>query len=139
MLFGSEFVIKRNQHPSNLKDRVRRNQPLRLIGHDDCGTLSRIKFGVLKSTRQRGGSLLEVGIGETGALAIAIRLDQASLIRPAIEGIAERSAETCVLVEIEHSVLISPWRHPSTSLRAGSGTQGKLNSFDSWVAGKHAK
>src|SRR6266705_3628635 len=140
MLFGGQFVIERDKHSSDLKDRVRRNQPLRLISHDDGGTVSGTEFRVLKSTRQGRGSLLEVGISETSALAIAVRLDQASLIGPAIEGIAKRSAETCVLFEIEHSVLISPRRHPSTSLRAGSGTEktGLIHSIPG-SPGKRAK
>src|SRR6266566_1755007 len=133
MLFGCQFVIERDKHTSHLKDRVRGNQPLRLISHDDGGTISRAELRVLKSTRQRRGSLLEVGISKTSALAVAVRLDQASLIRPAIEGIAERSADTCVLIEIEHSVIISPRRHPSTSPGQAPARRRQVVNSTAWL------
>ena len=56
----SQLVIERNKYSANLKNGVRRSQPLRLIGHDDGATVSGIEIGILKSARERRGNLFEI-------------------------------------------------------------------------------
>jgi hypothetical protein len=55
--------------------RKRRNQPFRLIRHDDGGTVSGFELGVLQCPRERQSQFFEVGISETRFLFVAIALD----------------------------------------------------------------
>ena len=105
MLGRGQLVVERNQHAAAIENGIGRNQPLRLIGHDDRGAVAGTELGVLQSARQRQRHFLEVGIGEAGLLAVAVRFDQAGFVRPAVERIAQRRAQTGVLVEIEHEML----------------------------------
>jgi len=87
-MFGwSQFVIERNQHTAAEKNRIGGNQPLRLIGHDDGGAISSFEVGVFEGAAKGTSHRLEVRIGEANFLAIAIGLDQAGFVRPAIKRI----------------------------------------------------
>ena len=64
-MFGwRQFVIERHQHAAAVKNGVRGNQPLRLIGHDDRGAVAGIELGILQRARQRLGNIFEVGVGQ---------------------------------------------------------------------------
>src|SRR5260221_13357619 len=105
VLFRAPHEVEGDQHSSRMENRVRRYQPFRLVGHDDGGAVAGTKLGVLKRARQRQCHLLEIGVSEASAFAVSIRFDQASFVRPAIQGVAKSLAETGVLIEIEHQVL----------------------------------
>jgi len=62
---------------------------LRLIRHDDGGSVTRLKACILQGTRQRQRRFLEIGISQPRAFGIAIRLDETDFIRPAVESIAQ--------------------------------------------------
>ena len=48
MLSRGQLVVERNQHATAEENRIRRDQPFRLIGHDDRGTVPGFEFGILK-------------------------------------------------------------------------------------------
>ena len=74
-----ELVVERNEHTAGEEDRVGRDQPLRLIRHDDRGAIARREAGILQRTSQRMRPLLKFPIRQPFFLALAIRFDQASL------------------------------------------------------------
>src|ERR1051326_2049973 len=106
----SQLVIKRNDHTTRIKNRVRRHQPLRLIRHDYRGTIKGLEIRVLQGSRQRERHVLEVGVSEAAFFLVAIGLDQTRLVRPALDSVAQSFAETVVLAQIEHERSISPQR-----------------------------
>ena len=85
LLVRGELVIHRNENAAAEENRVRGNQPLRLIGHDDRRARAVREAGVLQRARQRQRRFLELAIRETGVFAVAIRFDQAEFVRPAVE------------------------------------------------------
>src|SRR5579864_8817365 len=97
-----QFVVERDEDAATVKDRVGRDQPLRLIGHDDGGAIARRESIFLKSGSERQRGFLELGVGEASFFALAIGLDQASLIGPAVERILQRLAQAGILGEIKH-------------------------------------
>ena len=99
---GGQLVVERNQHAAAVENRIRRDQPLRLIRHDDGGAVAGIEIGVFESARQRQGDLFEIGVGQADFFAIALGFDQADFGGKAVERIAQRRAQACVLAEIEH-------------------------------------
>ena len=106
-MFGrGQLVVERHQHAAAVKDRIGRNQPLRLIRHDDGGAVAGIVIGVLQSAGQRQRNLFEIGIRQADFFAIALRFDQADFGGKAVERIAQRGAQTRVLAEIEHKELL---------------------------------
>src|SRR5947209_2054750 len=102
MLCRSEFVIERNQYSTAIKNRIRRNQPLRLVRHDDRSAISRIEIRILEGARQWQCNLFEIRVGEPDLFAIAIRLDQAYFSGEAVECITQRRAQTGILPLIKH-------------------------------------
>ena len=68
-MFGSaELVVEGNQNSAAVKNRIGRDQPLRLVGHDDRGAVIGLEIGVLQGTCQRRRDLSEVRVGETSLL-----------------------------------------------------------------------
>ena len=70
--------------------------------HKWYSTIIGIEVGVFESAGERKSGVFEIGIGEANFFAVAVGLDQADFAREAIEGIAQRRAQTGVLAEIEH-------------------------------------
>ena len=93
LLGGSQLVIERHEHAAAEENRVRRNQPLRLIGHDDRGACAALRSRRPASARQRQRSFLELPIREPRVFAVAIRFDQADFIRPAVERARKRCSQ----------------------------------------------
>ena len=102
MLGRGQLVIERHQHSAAMKNGVGRNQPLRLIGHDDGGAIAGLELGVLERARQGHRHFFEIGVSKAGLFLVAVRFDQAGFVRPAVERLAQRRAQAGVLVEIEH-------------------------------------
>ena len=102
MLGGSEFVVERHQYAAAIENRIRGNQPLRLIGHDDRGAIPGLEPGILQRTSQRQSNLFEIRVGKPSFFSIPVRLDQANFVWPTVQRIPQRSTEAAVLVEIEH-------------------------------------
>src|ERR1700690_4664930 len=90
-----------------MENRVRRNQPLRLIRHDDGGALAGIEIRIFESAGQGQSDFLETEIRQPNFLAIAVRLDQAHLGGKAVERIEQGRAKARVLSESEHQQVIS--------------------------------
>ena len=111
VLVGGELVVERHQNSPRIKDRIRRNQPFGLVRHDDGTTHAGMELRVLQGAGQGQRHLLEVGIRQAGALAVAIGLNEASLVSKAVQSVAQRRPQRGVLVEIEHGKLISPQWH----------------------------
>src|SRR5713101_9840229 len=107
MLHRRELVIQRNQHPAAKENRIRRNQPLRLIRHDDRRTIPNLELRVLQSTAKWTRHLLEVGVCKAHLLAVAIRFNQAGFVGPALQRIPQRRAQAGILTEIKHSQFVS--------------------------------
>src|SRR5579863_8841575 len=93
MLDGAEFVIEGHQHTAAIENRIRGNQPLRLVGHDDRRAIAGFELSVLQSASQGQSDLFEIGVGESGLLSIPVRLDEAKFIRPTVQRIPQRSTE----------------------------------------------
>ena len=97
MLGGGELVIKRNQHATRVKDGIGRYQPFRLVGHDDCGAITRLEVNILQGPYARNREILEIRKSEPLFFAIAIGLNEAGLIRPALDCIAQGRPQTRIL------------------------------------------
>ena len=95
---GGELVIERNQNAAAEENRVGRNQPFRLIRHDDRGARAVLETRILQRARERQRDFLELAVGEADILAVAVRFDQADFVGPAIERRAQRFAEAIVFV-----------------------------------------
>ncbi len=106
MLGGGELVIERDQNAAAIEDGIGRDQPFRLIGHDDGGAVVGVEIGVFQSAGQRQRDFFEIGIGQAEFFAIALGFDQADFGGEAVERIAQRRAQTGVLAEIEHMKLL---------------------------------
>ena len=102
MFGGGELVVERHEHAAGVKNRIGRNQPLGLIGHEDGGAVSGGKAGFLERGGQRQGRLCEFAVGQPATLALAVGFDQAKLGGPALRGGRERGAERFVLLEVKH-------------------------------------
>ena len=55
-----------------------------------------------KRARKRQRHFLEVGISQPGLFLVAIGFDQAGFVRPAVQRVAQRSAQAGILIKIEH-------------------------------------
>src|SRR5215472_713710 len=75
LLIRREFVIKRDQHPAREENSISRDQPLRLIRHDDAGAVTRGEAGILQSFRQWMRTFSEIAIGEPLFLPLAVGFD----------------------------------------------------------------
>src|ERR1700687_2062410 len=107
MLRRRQFVIPRNQHAAAEKNRVCRNQPLRLIGHDDRRAVPHLEIGVLKRAAKRTRHFLKVRVGKPHFFAVAIGFNQAGFVGPALQRILERCTQAGILAEIKHSMFLS--------------------------------
>src|SRR5581483_2521786 len=102
VLGRSQLVVERNEHPAAVEDRVRRDQPLRLVGHDDGGAVARPETVLLQRGRERQGGFFELAVAQAGFFAVAVGLDQADLVGPAVERVLQRRAQAGILGEIKH-------------------------------------
>ncbi len=102
LLGRRELVIQGNQHAAAIKNGIGGDQPLRLVRHDDRGASAISQARILQRASKRVRNFLELAVGEADFLAVAVRFDQANLIGPAIEGVAQRFPEAIVFSEIEH-------------------------------------
>ena len=109
-----ELVVQGHQDTTTVENGVGRNQPFRLVGHDDRGAIVRVKFRVFESAGQRQGDLFKIRISQAKFFTVAFCLDQADFGRIAVEGIAQGSAETRILSEIKHPGFISTQRRYNT-------------------------
>ena len=89
MLGSRELVVERNQHAAAKKNRVRRDQPLRLVRHDDGGAIVGIEIGVFESAGQRQSNFFEIGVRQAKFFAIALGLDEAHFRGEAVESVAK--------------------------------------------------
>ena len=87
LLIRSELVIERHQHAGGIKYRVRRDQPLGLVGHDDRGAIARSKFRVLQSLRDRHGAISKFPVRQPKIFALAIRLNEAGFVGKHLDGV----------------------------------------------------
>src|ERR1700735_4343 len=92
LLRGRKFVVERNQHTPAEENCISRNQPFRLIGHDNRSAGGALKIGVLQGSRKRQGCLFELTVSKSRVLAFAVCLDQANLLRPALQSRAQSFA-----------------------------------------------
>ncbi len=102
LLVRRQFVIERNENATCEKNRVSRNQPLRLIGHDDAGASAGGEAAVLQSFRKRKRALLEGAISQAFFLALAVGFDQAHFIRKLIQRIPKRFADGLNFGKVQH-------------------------------------
>src|SRR5579864_2850559 len=102
MLRGSKFVIERHKHAAAIKNRKGRNQPLRLIGHDNRGACARCEPSVLQRTGERQSRFLELPVGQATIFAVAVRFDEANFTGPALKRSAQSCAQRGILAEVEH-------------------------------------
>ncbi len=100
VLGRGQLEVQGNQHASAEKNGICRHQPLRLVAHDDGGAVAFAKIRVLQRARQRTRQLLEIGVGKARLLLVAIGLDQASLIRPMLQRIAQSGPQRRILAQI---------------------------------------
>ena len=96
MLSAREFVIEGDEDAAAIKNCVGRNQPLRLIRHDDGGAVARSKARVLQGARQRERRLLKIGVSEPGAFGVAVRFNQADFVGPAVQSVPQSFAQALI-------------------------------------------
>ena len=70
-----------------MKNCICSNQPFRLIGHDDGGTVTGMDLGILERARQRHRHVFKIGVGEPGLFLVAVGFDQAGFVGEAVEGL----------------------------------------------------
>ncbi len=97
-----EFVIEWHQNAASEKNRVGRDQPLRLIRHDDASASAGGKAAVLQSFRKWMRAFLEVAVSEALFLALAVGFDQAHFVRILIQRIFQRFADGLIFGEVQH-------------------------------------
>src|SRR5258708_9847067 len=92
-MLGSEgFVNERSNHTAGKKDSVGGDQPFRLIGHDDRGSVPGGKARILKRRGQWLSSFAKLPVGQPRTFALAVGLDQPDLFRPLVKRAAQRPA-----------------------------------------------
>ena len=87
LLIRREFVIERHQHAAGIKYRVRPDQPLGLIGHDDRGAIARSKSRILQRLRDRHGAISKFPVRQPEIFALSVRLDEAGFIGKHLYGV----------------------------------------------------
>ena len=101
VLGRSKLVIERNQHAAAAENGVRRDQPFRLIGHDDGGAVAGGKTGLLNRAGQDQRGIGKLAIGQPGAFTLAIGFDQADFVRPFFDRCSQRVPEAIVLCQVQ--------------------------------------
>ncbi len=102
-----QLVIERDNHSPAIENGERRNQPFRLVGHDNGGAATGPKFDVFQGTGQRQSHLFKVGVSEPGFLLVPVGFDQADFVGPALQRVAQSRPQTGVLVKIQHEEVAS--------------------------------
>src|SRR5260370_5042207 len=97
-----QFVIEWNENATREKNRVCRDQPLRLIGHDDAGASAGREAAILQSFRKRKRAFLEVAVRQALFLTLAVRLDQTYFVRKLIQRIPQRFADGLNFGKVQH-------------------------------------
>ncbi len=92
MLVGGKFVIERHKHASGKENSVGGDQPLGLIGHDDCGALPGREARIFESRSHRLSGFAKLSVGHPRTFALAVSLNQADLIRPTLKRVAQGCA-----------------------------------------------
>ena len=85
MLSGGEFEVDRNQDTTRVEHRIRRDEPLRLVRHDDRGSIGFSKSRGLQGRSDPLRSRLEVAVREPTILTFAIGLDETQMFLPLIQ------------------------------------------------------
>ena len=120
MVVRREFVIERHKDAATEEDGVGRDQPLRLIRHDDAGSSASGEAYVLQSFGQRMRTFFEISVSQALFFALAVRFDQAHFVRKLIQRIPQRFADRLILRQIQHRRLaIASERHGTDE---GQGT-----------------
>ncbi len=107
MLRRGQFVIQRNQHTAREENRIGRNQPLRLIRHDNRRSITCLEIRILKCAAKRARHFPKVRVGKPHFFAITIGFNEAGFVRPALQRILERCTQAGILTEIKHSGFLS--------------------------------
>ncbi len=102
MLVRRQFVVERHQHATREKNGVGRDQPLRLIRHDDAGASAGGEAAVLQSFRKRMRAFLEIAVSQALFLALAIGFDQAYFVRILIQRVPQRFADGLIFRKVQH-------------------------------------
>src|SRR5260370_21603940 len=97
LFLGRELVIERNENAAAIKDRIRGNQPLGLIGHDDGGAALNREAGILQRASQGERSVFELAIVEPCLLLVAVGFGEARFVGPAVDGVSTGRAEAVIL------------------------------------------
>src|ERR1022692_4414393 len=102
MLIRGEFVVEGHKHASAVEDYISRNQPLRLIRHDNRPAITGLECSVLQRASDWRGDIFEVRIGEACFFLVPVRFNQTELIRPLLQRVTQSGSETTVSGEIKH-------------------------------------
>ena len=93
MLSGGEFEVDRNQDTTRVEHRIRRDEPLRLVRHDDRGSISVGKTRGLQGRSDQLRSRLEVAVSESTILTFAVGFDETEMFLPLIQSDTKCFAE----------------------------------------------
>jgi len=102
LLVRRKFVIERNENAAGKKNGVSRNQPLRLIRHDDAGARAGGETAVLQSLGQRMCAFLEGTVGQALFFARSVRFDQTHFVRKLIQRVSQRFADGLIFRKVQH-------------------------------------
>src|ERR1700676_522305 len=101
MLFCGKFVIEWYDHASGKENSVGGEQPLRLVRKDDRGAIAGYEARIFERSSQRLGRFAKLPVRQSRTFAIAVSLDQADLIRPAFQRIAQGRAKRVIFFQIK--------------------------------------
>src|SRR5262245_52141338 len=105
VLVGGQLVVERNDDAAAIKDRVRGNQPLRLIGHNNRGAITGTESTRLQELYERERRFFEIAVSQPAILSVAIGFDEARFVGPTLETGGQRLAERIIFCQIEHQSL----------------------------------
>ena len=87
LLGGGEFIVKRDEDSTAIKNGEGRDQPLGLVGHDDAGAVGGGEAGVLNGAGEWESAGFEFAVGEAVFFAFAVGLDETDFFGEPIDGV----------------------------------------------------
>ena len=93
MLNRGQFEVDRNQNATAVEHRICRDEPLRLVGHDDGGAVGFVKSRGLQGRSDALGSSFEVAVRESAIFAFAVGFDETEMFLPLIQSDTKCFAE----------------------------------------------
>jgi hypothetical protein len=102
VLGALELEVERNENATGAEDRERRQMPLRLVRHHDRGAVGGLEAAAAEESVEAPSPDGELPVRQSQVLAIAVRFDEAGLVRPMSERGVQRLPEGGHAIEVDH-------------------------------------